>query len=95
MGESNLFTYSIHNQREIDAKYYFQDNNHPVIFVNTSNHTLAPHDNNRDLWKCEYVPWAKNSPVKLGTMTREEVGQKYQVKEGESIKQSLKTSENN
>ncbi|MGI9565682.1 MAG: hypothetical protein ACR2LL_01550 [Nitrosopumilus sp.] len=79
-GESNLFEDTIHNQREIDAKYFFQDNNHPVVFVNTSNHALAPHDNNHDLWKWEYVPWSSKIPIKLGNNTREETEQKYQVK---------------
>ena len=79
-GDSNLFEDSIHNQQEISAKYYFQDNNHPVIFVNTSNHALAPHDNNHDLWKWEYVPWNNNIPIKLGNKTREETEQEYQAK---------------
>ena len=47
--------------------------NHPVIFVNTSNHALAPHDNNHDLWKWEYIPWNEKIPIKLGTKTRQEV----------------------
>ena len=63
----------IHNEKNIAVKYYFQNKNHPVIFVNTSNHAIAPHDNNHDLWKFEYVPWSKKSPVKLGTSTRKEV----------------------
>ena len=79
-GDSNLFEDTIHNQQEIAAKYYFQDSNHPVIFVNTSNHALAPHDNNHDLWKWEYVPWSNNIPIKLGNKTREKVEQKYQAK---------------
>jgi len=37
-----LFEDDFHNQMTIPVKYYFQDENHPVIFVNTSNHTLAP-----------------------------------------------------
>ena len=77
-GQSNLFEDTVHNQKEISAKYYFQDKNHPVIFVNTSNHALAPHDNNHDLWKWEYVPWSKNIPIKLGTKTRVEIEDYYQ-----------------
>ena len=76
-GQSNLFEDTVHNQKEISAKYYFQDKNHPVIFVNTSNHALAPHDNNHDLWKWEYVPWSKNIPIKLGTKTRAEIEDYY------------------
>ena len=72
-GESNLFEDTIHNEKNIAVKYYFRNKNHPVIFVNTSNHALAPHDNNHDLWKFEYVPWSRKSPVRLGTKTREEV----------------------
>lgn len=79
-GESNLFEDTIHNQKEISAKYYFQDNNHPVIFVNTSNHALAPHDNNHDLWKWEYVPWSKKIPINLGTQTRQEIEKTFQEK---------------
>lgn len=77
-GDSNLFDDSIHNRETISTKYYFQDNNHPVIFVNTSNHALAPHDNNHDLWKWEYVPWSQNTPVKLGTKSRQEIEEYYQ-----------------
>ena len=72
-GESNLFEDTIHNKKEIPAKYFFQDENHPVIFVNTSNHALAPHDNNHDLWKWEYVPWSDKIPIKSGEKTRAEV----------------------
>ena len=79
-GDSNLFEDTIHNQKEIRVKYYFQDNNHPVIFVNTSNHALAPHDNNHDLWKWEYVPWSNKIPIKLGNKTREEADKEYQTK---------------
>ena len=79
-GQSNLFEDTIHEQGEIPAKYYFQDRNHPVIFVNTSNHALAPHDNNHDLWKWEYVPWGNKIPIKLGSKTRQEVEETYQEK---------------
>ena len=78
-GDSNLFEDSIHNEKKIASKYYFQDKNHPVIFVNTSNHALAPHDNNHDLWKWEYVPWSKKIPIKLGTKTREEAEEDYKT----------------
>lgn len=79
-GDSNLFEDTVHNQREIDSKYYFQDKNHPVIFVNTSNHALAPHDNNHDLWKWEYVPWSNKIPIKLGNKKRDEADKEYQAK---------------
>ena len=32
-GESNLFEDTIHNEKNMAAKYYFQNKNHPVIFV--------------------------------------------------------------
>ena len=51
-----------------------------MIFVNTSNHALAPHDNNHDLWKWEYVPWSKKIPIKLGTKTRQEVENEFKQK---------------
>ena len=76
-GNHNLFEDTIHEKQEIPAKYYFQDSNHPVIFVNTSNHALAPHDNNHDLWKWEYVPWGNKIPIKLGEKTRKEVEEIY------------------
>ena len=76
-GKSNLFEDTIHNEKEIPTKYFFQDENHPVIFVNTSNHALAPHDNNHDLWKWEYVPWSKKIPIKLGNKTRQEVESEF------------------
>ena len=79
-GKSNLFEDTIHNQKTISVKYHFQDTNHPVIFVNTSNHALAPHDNNHDLWKWEYVPWSEKIPIKLGNKSRQEVESFYQEK---------------
>ena len=41
-------------------KYFFADVNHPVIFVNTSNHAMAGDDANHRLWKWEYIPWEEN-----------------------------------
>ena len=77
-GERNLFDDTTHYQKTIPSKYYFQDHNHPVVFVNTSNHALAPHDNNHDLWKWEYVPWSKKIPIKLGGKTRQETEKYFQ-----------------
>jgi len=48
-----------------DIKYYFMDHRHPIVFVNTSNHAMAENDANHKLWKLEYIPWLKNSAVKL------------------------------
>ncbi len=72
-GNDTLFDDSTHNRAEVAIKHYFMDKNHPVIFVNTSNHSLAPHDNNHDFWKWEYVTWDKDSPVKFGNKTREQL----------------------
>lgn len=58
-------------------KYYFSDHYHPIVFVNTSNHAMAPHDNNHDLWKWEYVPWIERAPVVLGKKGRREINGKY------------------
>ena len=79
-GDDTLFDDSTHFDKEgkdrrthyHKIKYYFQDNNHPVVFVNTSNHALAPHDNNHDLWKWEYTPWINTIPIRLGNKTKEE-----------------------
>jgi hypothetical protein len=55
---------------ERDIKYYFKTKEHPVIFINTSNHALAEHDSNNTLWKWEYIPWLDNSPVLFGERNR-------------------------
>jgi hypothetical protein len=78
--DDTLFDDSTHFDKEGDdgnikyhkIKYYFQDQNHPIVFVNTSNHALAPHDNNHDLWKWEYIPWIDTIPIRLGNKTNEE-----------------------
>lgn len=59
------------------VEYYFANQYHPVVFVNTSNHAFAEHDNNSRLWKWEYIPWIKGSPVKLGMMSRIELDRHF------------------
>jgi len=76
-GDHTMFDDNTHNKAEIPVKYYFGDHNHPVLFVNTSNHALAPHDNNHNLWKWEYIPWSKLIPIKLGTKGREATERDY------------------
>jgi hypothetical protein len=71
-------------------KYYFKDKNHPIIFVNTSNHALAPHDNNHDMWKWEYIPWSKDIPIVLGKKSREEVEKNQKLKQRKKILNQLK-----
>lgn len=57
--------------------YYFNNQNHPVIFINTSNHAMAEHDTNHRIWKWEYVPWADNTPIKYGNKTRKEIEKSF------------------
>lgn len=58
-------------------KYYFVNYNHPVVFINTSNHAMSEHDTNHHLWKWEYVPWLKGAPFKVGNKTRKEIDQQF------------------
>ncbi len=62
------------------VKYYFMDRNHPVVFINTSNHAMAEHDTNDRIWKWEYIPWLTDAPIKLGSMTRGEIEQSFKTK---------------
>lgn len=55
------------------VKYYFLDRNHPVVFINTSNHAMAEHDRNEKIWKWEYIPWLPDAPIKCGALSRIEV----------------------
>jgi len=54
-------------------QYFFVNEKHPIVFVNTANHAMSYHDTNHRLWKWEYVPWEDDGPVILGTKTREEI----------------------
>lgn len=62
---------------EHEIAYYFVDYNHPIVFINTSNHAMAEHDANRELWKWEYVPGVMDSPVSLGSKSREKIDKEY------------------
>lgn len=62
---------------ERNIKYYFMNNDQPVVFINTSNHAMAEHDANHHLWKWEYVPWLDNAPIKFGKKTREEIEEQF------------------
>ncbi|TBR23864.1 MAG: hypothetical protein EPO63_04975 [Candidatus Nitrosotenuis sp.] len=53
--------------------YFLASNRHPKVFVNTSNHALAQHDNNKNLWKWEYLTWGKDNPVVVGHKRKDEV----------------------
>lgn len=61
-------------------KYYFSNKKHPIVFINTSNHAMAEHDNNHNLWKWEYVGWEPDGPVKLGNKSREDIDKLYDKK---------------
>lgn len=58
-------------------KYFFMSHNHPVIFINTCNHSMAEHDTNDRLWKWEYIPWLESAPIDFGKKTRQEVEEDY------------------
>lgn len=77
-----LFDDSTHLDKEEPVeihkiKYHYQDRNHPIVFVNTSNHAMAPHDNNHDFWKWEYIAWSKNTPIKKDHKTKEQTKEQY------------------
>lgn len=65
------------NDIEHEIACYFVDYNHPIVFINTSNHAMAEHDANRDLWKWEYLPGVMDSPVSLGSKSREKIDKEY------------------
>ena len=65
------------NEVEHEIAYYFVDYNHPIVFINTSNHAMAEHDANRALWKWEYVPGVMDSPVFLGSKSREKIDKEF------------------
>jgi len=74
---------------ERDIKYYFIDHNHPVIFINTSNHAMAEKDRNKKLWKWEYIPWVTDAPIILGTKSRKEIDSEFK-----SVKQTFENLKN-
>ena len=82
-GEAEMNSDSIHGDKtpppapEHPIKYYFETPNHPVVFVNTSNHAMAEHDTNDRIWKWEYIPWLNDAPIKLGSKTRREIEQSF------------------
>ncbi|MGI9566778.1 MAG: hypothetical protein ACR2LL_07170 [Nitrosopumilus sp.] len=56
-----------------DVDLYYSSTRFPKIFVNTSNHALAGHDNNRNLWKWEYITWGENLPIGVGNKSRKKI----------------------
>ncbi|HKX82535.1 MAG TPA: hypothetical protein VJL54_09800 [Nitrososphaera sp.] len=61
-------------------KYYLNSQNHPIVFINTSNHAMAERDNNPALWKWEYIPWDERAPIKIGSKSRKELDEYYSKK---------------
>lgn len=55
------------------VKYFFANEKHPDIFVNTANHALSYDDTNRKIWKCEYIPWEDDCAIILGNKSLEEL----------------------
>jgi len=77
-GKHDLEYDSIHGDSVIpapehDVKYYFIQQEHPVVFINTSNHSMAEFDANHSIWKWEYIPWLDNAPVELGHKNRNHI----------------------
>jgi len=75
-GNQELNSDSTHGDpigRKREVKYFFSNDKHPIVFVNTSNHAMAEHDTNTRLWKWEYVPWLENAPIQLGNKTRKQL----------------------
>jgi hypothetical protein len=66
------------------VKHYLNAHDHPIVFVNTSNHAMAEHDNNPALWKWEYIPWDDRTPLAIGTKTRKQIDEFYQKKIAEA-----------
>ena len=93
-GNNDLEEDTIHGDREENlpphrVRYYANNYNHPIIFVNTSNHALAEHDTNPDIWKWEYVPWVNDKPFISEEISREMVDERYKSLPGLLMKKLL------
>ena len=60
-----------------EIKYMSKNFLNPIVFINTSNHAMSASDNNHDLWKWEYIPFTKDSPLKFGTKPRSEIDRAF------------------
>ena len=56
------------------------DQQHPVVFVNTSNHAVVEDDANSRLWKWEYVSWENDGPVVSGSKSRKDIESEFKPK---------------
>jgi hypothetical protein len=82
-GENSIEQDSIHlDKHNVDVKYYFGNLRHPIIFINTSNHAMAEHDTNHELWKWEYIPWQKDGGVEFHNKSREKIDESFKKKFG-------------
>ncbi len=87
IGGNNVESDDVHGDWEVErphmVKYFLTRDSddfryvHPVVFVNTSNHAMAEHDENYRLWKWEYVPWDEEGPVRLGGSSRKGLDAEY------------------
>ncbi len=72
---------TIHHDPKIapprEIKYMSKKFFNPIVFINTSNHAMSESDNNHDLWKWEYIPFTKDSPIKFGTKSRSEIDRAF------------------
>ncbi|MFL6524163.1 MAG: hypothetical protein ACJ71B_11890, partial [Nitrososphaera sp.] len=80
-GENGIQQDSIHlDKRGINVKYYFGNFRHPIIFINTSNHAMAEHDANHELWKWEYVAWQEDGAVEFHRKSRKKIDDSFKPK---------------
>ena len=80
-GENSIEQDSIHlDKHDVDIKYYFGNLRHPIIFINTSNHAMAEHDTNHELWKWEYIPWQKDGGVEFHNKSRKKIDESFKPK---------------
>jgi len=74
-----------------EIAYFYSNECHPVVFVNTANHAMAEHDNNHQFWKWEYAGWETDSPIKVKQMSHEEVDQMLKDRAGQETKSKNQT----
>ncbi len=85
--ENTLFADNIHGndpadtnvKQDVSIEYYFQSDNHPIVFINTSNHAMAERDTNHDFWKWEYTPWTEGIPIKIKDQSRETIDDSFRI----------------
>lgn len=101
--KNTIFADDIHGHKPDDpkgvqnvpVKYYFQSDNHPIVFVNTSNHAMAEGDNNHDFWKWEYTPWTGGIPIVKKEKSREEIDDSFRMIKSEFWKKVFHKKKSN